>query len=171
MEELTRQEIDIIKAEKRIAYVFSFLLFFGGVLFDFVYYLVSGIDYLFFVISFFIFGLCFLIPYLMNKDYNKDIQSGLKQVEVGQIQDKECRDSYEAGSGNLYIPVLGNLFPKLWGSQPKHSRPCYLTINNIRYRADELVYNRVIVGDNIEMYFTTESHLLVGFGKCIKRDN
>jgi len=170
VKELTKKEIEIIRGEKRIAYVFSLLLFFAGALFGLVYYLVSGIDFLFIVISLLAFGLCILIPSLMNRDYNKDIQSGIKLIEIGQIQDKECNGSYEAGSGNLYIPVLGNLFPKLWGSHPKHSLLCYLIINNIRYRAEEEVYNKVNTGDGIEMYFTTDSHLLIGFGECIKRD-
>lgn len=166
MEKLTEQEIKIINGEKRIAYVFSLLIFFAGALCDFTYYLINGINSVFIVVAILILSLCILVPYLMNRNYNKDIQLGSKIVEIGCVQDKESEDSYEAGSGNLYIPILGNLSSKLWGSHPRHSLRCYLTVNNIRYRTEEEIYNKANIGDEIEMYFTPNSHYFIGFGKC-----
>ncbi|MDH6308625.1 hypothetical protein M2451_000936 [Dysgonomonas sp. PFB1-18] len=168
MKELSSQDIVKIKEEKKVGYVFPFLILGAGLLFDVVYYFMSAELNLFIVaLNSGIVALCLLIEYLINRNYNKDIESGVKQIEQGKIQDKERSRSYESGSGNLYIPIIGDIFPRLWGSHPKSSLIYYLTINNIRYQADEDVYNKVDVGDEIEMYFTTSSHILLGFGEKV----
>lgn len=166
MNNLTKQEIEIIKQEMKVAYVFSILLFCGVALFDLVYYLIQGFDSVLVFVTILILGLCILIPYLMNKNYNKDIRAGIKHIEIARVQDKECSDTYEAGSGNLYIPGLGDLFPKLWGSHPRHSLVYHLTVNNTRYMTEEDIYRKANIGDNIEMYFTLHSRILIGFGNC-----
>ena len=51
MKDLTKADIEYIKGEKRIGYVFSFIVLFAGCLFDLPYYLIYGIDYIFLIIN------------------------------------------------------------------------------------------------------------------------
>ncbi|MBB4035523.1 hypothetical protein GGR21_001416 [Dysgonomonas hofstadii] len=167
--ELTVDDIKYIKGEKRIAYVFSSMLFFFLLLFSLAYYLIYGIDCIFLIIDASLLPFCFLLPVLMNKKYNTDVKSGVKTAKIEKVQSKEQTKSYEAGSGNLYIPVLGNLFPKMWGSHPRMSYIYYLIINNIRYRAGKESYEKVESGDYIEVFYTTYSHMQIGFGDKIEK--
>ncbi|MFC4673663.1 hypothetical protein [Dysgonomonas termitidis] len=167
MERLTEHDIKIIRDEMRIGFIFSSLFLFADLLFNFVYYIEYGIDICLILVNIGILSLCILIPFFMNKNYRKDLDAGEKIVELGKIQIKECKKSYEAGSGNLYIPILGNLFPKLWGSQPRLSLLCYLVINNVRYKVDDDFYNKVNEEEIIKMYFTIHSHMMIGFEQNI----
>lgn len=164
---LTKQDIEYIKGEKRIGYVFSFIVLFAGCLFDVVYYLIYGIDYIFLIVTCIVLFLCFLISYTMNRKYNMDLKDGMKIIKTGKIQDKECTKSYEAGSGNLYIPIIGNLFPKLWGSHPGLSYMCYLTVDNVWYQTNKETYDQLEKEDVVEMYYAPHSQILIGFGEKI----
>lgn len=38
-------------------------------------------------------------------------------MKYGIVKEKEYMLDYEPGSGSLYIPILGDLFPKLFGPE------------------------------------------------------
>jgi hypothetical protein len=167
MKDLTKADIEYIKGEKRIGYVFSFIVLFAGCLFDLPYYLIYGIDYIFLIINCLVLILSFFTLYSMNRKLNLDLKNGTKIIKAGKIQNKEYTKNYEAGSGNLYIPIIGYLFPKSWGSHPKLSYICYLTVDNIRYQTNKETYDRVEKEDVVEMYYTSHSQILIGFGEKI----
>ena len=116
---LTDKDQQIIKYEKRTGFVFSGItLSFGGIYN--LSFLLTGDDKNYLILIFvdlFIVVLCIFIIYLMNRKLSKDLLSGVKIVKLEKVQKKECEISYEAGSGGLSIPILGNLFPKLFSKE------------------------------------------------------
>lgn len=161
---LTEKEIKTIKYEKRIAYVFSGFILVSAALYNLYYFVTNkNIDIIWVIlINFGLFVLSILIPELMNRKYNLDIKSGKKIVRTATIQQIETEISYEAGSGMLYIPILGNLFPKIWGQNMRPTEKLYFVINNFRYEVDKEKLSEAKIDDTIEMYYSEHSKTLLG---------
>ncbi|NDV83903.1 hypothetical protein [Bacteroides sp. 51] len=74
-------------------------------------------------------------------------------METGIVVEKEAITDYEAGSGSLHIPILGDLFPKLFGQRMKPVGRWFITarVNNglYRYEVEEDLYKRLKEGDQI----------------------
>jgi len=162
--QLTETDIKKIKYEKRMAFVFSsLLLLFGG--FCNLVYIVLSQDkswILLFVGDFCLIGLCSLIIHVMNRKYNYDLQTGLKTIKLEKVQRKECETSYEAGSGSMHVPILGSLFPKIWGQEMKPSLKYNLIINGFRYEVSKEIFEKVNENEFVEMQFAKHSDTLLG---------
>ncbi|MBB4034381.1 hypothetical protein GGR21_000266 [Dysgonomonas hofstadii] len=74
-------------------------------------------------------------------------------MKTGVIQKKEYKVDFETGSGSLYIPVLGDLFPNLWGQKMNPVDKWILTIDNMIYTVDKDFYDSVSEGDKVEIYY------------------
>ncbi|MCK5856935.1 MAG: hypothetical protein KAG64_05565 [Bacteroidales bacterium] len=98
----------------------------------------------------------------INRKYRLDLEADVKIVKKAKVQKKESFTSYESGSGSLYIPILGDLFPKLFNLKMKPTGRYYLIINNTRMRFDEASYNSVKEGDEVEVYYTSVSDIRIG---------
>lgn len=103
----------------------------------------------------------FGISYLMNRKYYKDLKIGIKRIRFEEVQDKENKTSYEAGSGALHRPFLGKLFPKLWSQEMKPDYLVYLIINHTRYEIKKTLYDKVNNGDIVEMHYSEFSNTLL----------
>ena len=162
---LATEDVKTIKYEKRLGYLFALFLFALGGIAN-LFYLVTtekrDMSSLM-LVNLLIVGLCVAIPYAMNYKYCKDIKLGSKIVKFGVVQKKEESVSYEAGSGNLYIPILGDLFPKAWGQQMKANKKYGLYIDDYKYDVCREIYDGVSEGDEIEMHYTAYSEMFLGF--------
>lgn len=66
-------------------------------------------------------------------------------MKQGIIIDKEYKADYEAGSGSLHIPILGDLFPKLFSSEMKPIDRWFLIIRTdalYRYEVTKEVHKK-----------------------------
>lgn len=54
---------------------------------------------------------------------------------------KKVEKSFEAGSGELYIPILGDLFPKLWGQKINEKYKYLVFTEKYRYEVGEEDYS------------------------------
>ena len=63
------------------------------------------------------------------------------------VVSKKVVKSFEAGSGALYIPILGDLFPKLWGQKMKGSNKYFIFTEKFKYEVNEEDYNKLNEGD------------------------
>ena len=64
------------------------------------------------------------------------------------VTKKQTEKSYKAGSGSLYIPILGWLFPKLFGQQMTENELYFIRCsNNMRYSVSKDVYKKYAMGD------------------------
>jgi len=161
--ELTESDIKVMKGEKRIAYVFSGIVMAFGLLFNVVYMIMVKDRDLLTLLSAdaAIILLSFLIPNRMNKKINKDIREETIQLRKAEVLGKENVTSYEAGSGTLHIPVLGNLFPKLWSQKMRETSKFYLIIERYRYEVGQELYEKVNEKEFVKMYFSQHSDILL----------
>lgn len=57
-------------------------------------------------------------------------------------------DYRELVSGPLYIPILGRLFPRLWGDRREITRTRYLVYTDVgSFEVSEEVFNQQVVGE------------------------
>ncbi len=162
---VTTEDVKTIKYEKRLGYLFAlFLLALGGI--ANLFYLATtekpDLNSLM-LVNLLIVGLCVAIPYAMNYKYNRDIKLGSKIVKFGIVQKKEESVSYEAGSGNLYIPILGDLFPKAWSQQMKANKKYGFYIDDYKYDVSREIYDDVAEGEEVEMHYTAYSEMFLRF--------
>ena len=87
--------------------------------------------------------------------------AGIKTVITETVQKKEAIKSAEAGSGALFIPILGNLFPKLWGQEMKETTVFNLVIGSVSYNVEEEIFARVEEGSAVKMHFAPNSKVLL----------
>ena len=169
---LTESDIKTLKYEKRMGYVFAGFILTGGVLSNIVFIATNSErewsllllrDWLLLLlIDFVVIGLSFLVAFLMNRKINKDLRAGTKMVTVEKIARKKYEIDYEVGSGSLYIPGLGDRFPKLWGQEMKPYSKYVLTVNGIEYNAEKELFDTVEEGDFIEVHEAKYSEVLLG---------
>ncbi len=161
--ELTESDIRILKGQKRIAYVFSGIVLAFGLLFNILYIIMIANKDLLILLSVdaAIVLLSFLISYWMNKRINKDIREETSIVRLAEVQGKENIPSYEAGSGTMHIPVLGDLFPKLWSQKMRESSKFYLIIERYRYEVGQELYEKVNEKETVKMCFSQHSDILL----------
>jgi hypothetical protein len=113
---------------------------------------------------------CILLSFLINRKLNKDLKFGTKKIRIEEVTKKEDKTSYEAGSGTLHIPILGDLFPKLWSKKMKPSYKVFLIINNYRYEIDKQLYDKVKKGDLVEMHYSQCSETLLSIEQAKKKN-
>ena len=162
--QLTKKDIKTIKYERRPGIVFpAIILTFGGIIN--LIYIESGrfnINWtLIFIIDIGIIAFSVLLSYFMTQKYNKDLKSGIRKIKIEKVDRKEKQTIYEAGSGTLNTPILGDLFPKLWGQEMKPKHKLNLIINNSRYKVDKLIYDKIQSGDLVEMHYSEFSEILL----------
>ena len=63
------------------------------------------------------------------------------------VKRKETVTSYEAGSGMLYIPILGDLFPKLFNQKMRPIQKYHILTEKYRYEVRKETYEEISVGD------------------------
>jgi len=167
---LTTEDISKIKYEKRIGFVFSAILFTFGIIANLItiFSFKKEMSLTLILIDLAVIFICVLIPYFTNKKYNMDLKNGEKIVKIEQIQKKVIHIVYEAGSGKLYIPILGDLFPKQWGQKMREIPKTSLIIKRARYHIDKELFDQLNDGENIEMHYAKYSEFFLGIYKMNK---
>lgn len=148
----------------RMGYIFStFILAFGG-LFNLVYIVVNtDKNWLFLcLIDVLIVGFSIGLYFLVNRKLIKDLKDGTKVIRLEKVMNKESQIVYEAGSGKLHIPILGDIFPKLWGQEMKPDEKFSFIINGFRYEVNEDVFHSVKESETVEMHYSNHSGTLLG---------
>ncbi len=67
------------------------------------------------------------------------------------IIEKEIVKGYEAGSASLYIPILGDIFPKLFGPKMKEYNKFVIKTDNGKYEVNENYYNNCVIGKSFDV--------------------
>jgi hypothetical protein len=107
-------------------------------------------------------AMCVLVSFLINRNYILDLKSGIKEIKLGKVCEKLDITDYEAGSGSMYIPGLGDLFPKIWGQEMKAIYLMKLKVNNDEHDVEKELFDKVNEGDLIEIHYATHSQTLLG---------
>ena len=164
---LSSEDIKELKYEKRFGFIFPAMIIAFAVLMNILYFLTVPKPNMVYVILFntVVLLLSFLLNYKMNHKLNTDLREGIKISKRAKVQDKEHTTSSEAGSGMLYVPILGDIFPKLWGQKMRPKGYYSLIINNARYEVDQKLYEGVNLGDQVDIYYAENSNSQLGIEK------
>ena len=157
--ELTDKDRKMLKYEKRIGFVFSGLVICFGGLYNLFYFLTNNTGQNYLMISLIDLGILFLAFLLCNRinlKVNRDLNENMKVLLKKKVEKKIEEKSYEAGSGALYIPILGDLFPKLWGQKMRESRKFFILTNDAKYEVEKEVY--VVLKKNADFYVHFAKH-------------
>lgn len=162
---LTPEEIKEIKYNKRFGYILSVVVIVCGTTTVFVCSQIETIklsNIRIFELTFLTFGLSALVLYVMNRKLNMDLRFKERLVETKRIDNRKKLVDYEVGSGSLYIPLLGDLFPKIWGQEMKGKKKFRLTIDGENYDVEEDLFNAVNEGDEIELHWSFYGEVFLG---------
>jgi len=166
--ELTEKDRKVLKYERRIGYVFSGLIISFGGLFNFLYFVLikSEFNYLMVgLIDFAIICLSYFVMYKINYKVNLDLKENQKELLKRTVEKKIEEKSYEAGSGNLFIPILGHLFPKLWGQKMNETKKYFIFSNDYKHEVDLGTYNDLKKGTDFIIHFAKNSGTILNFSK------
>ncbi len=150
-----------IKYQMRGPKVMALLIITFAAFYSFFYFVIPDFQisiYYFLLIDLVVFLIAWMVYHFGTRKYFLDLQEDYKLVKIDTVQRKEAFISHETGSGTLFIPVLGNLFPKLFSIKMKSGNRYYLIISNTRYRVEEELYNAVTEADQVELHYTAASH-------------
>ena len=108
-----------------------------------------------------------LLGWAISKNINKKINLDLKNQEIKNLKlkviRKETISDVEPGSGKLYIPILGDLFPKLWGQKMKQiNRTVIHTSDGVRFEIGSELADTIQNETWIECRYAKESDLFLG---------
>lgn len=164
---LSSEDIKELKYEKRFGFIFPAMIIALAVLLNTLYFLTVQEPNMIcaILINSAVLLLSLLLNYKMNHKLNMDLREGIKIPKRAKVQDKENIISSEAGSGMLHIPILGDLFPKLWGQKMRKTEGYFLILNNARYEVDQNLYEEVTVGDEVNIYYAENSNSQLGIEK------
>jgi len=162
-QQLSGEEIGIIRKEKRMGYVLAILILLFGLLLNLGIIFNPEVEHRdpLVIIDPLIILLSFFVYWRVNRKLNKDLRAGIKTVTTETVQKKEAIKSAEPGSGALFIPILGNLFPKLWGQEMKETTIFNLVIDSVSYNIEEETFARVEEGSAVKMHFAPNSKILL----------
>jgi hypothetical protein len=166
--ELTDKDRKVLKYERRIGFVFSGLIICFGGLFNLIYFVLNktGQDYL--MVSLIDLGILLLAYFVcsrINLTVNRDLIDNTKELIKKRVDKKIEEKSYEAGSGALYIPILGVLFPKIWGQKMRETRKYYVFTSDTKYEVDKEVYDDLEKDTDFYVHFAEHSETVLNFSK------
>lgn len=119
------------------------------------------------LVGFSLFGVCvaYGIAYIMNRSIYKDIKSKDFYLEKGVVEEKQVRKEGVAGSGVLYIPILGKLFPKLYGQKMCIENQYYVVINNTIHHVPFSIFSQIHEREEVNLVFSKCSKVLLDIKK------
>lgn len=166
--ELSEQDIKTLQFGKRIGYVFLLITLSLGALFNLTYFLLikSEPNYLFVgLIDLGIVLLAYFICNRVNHKINQDLKDNRKELLKRTVQEKKEEFCSEPGSGMLYIPILGDLFPKLWDQKMKMTKKYFIVAQDYKHEVDADIYNAVEEGSDLYIHFANNSGKVLSFSK------
>ena len=162
--QLNESDKQFINYQMRAGKMIAVLFFVFGGFYNIFYFAIPSFqisDIYIFTVDVVIVLLSILIWNRINRKFRLDLEEDMKVVKKGKVQRKDSYISYETGSGTLYIPILGDLFPKLFSIKMRSKNRYYLIINNTRMRFDEITYKSVNEGDELDLYYTVVSDVRI----------
>jgi hypothetical protein len=168
IKELTDKDRKVLKYERRIGFVFSGLILSFGGLFNLIYLVLNKTVQNYLMVILIDLGIVLLSYFVCNRinlKVNRDLKDNKKELLKKRVNKKIEEKSYEAGSGALYIPVLGDLFPKLWGQKMRETRRYYIFTSDSKYEVEKEVYNDLKKDTDFYVHFAKHSETVLNFSK------
>jgi len=157
--ELTKQDIKILKHEKRLGFVFAGAILTFGLIFNIIFIATPNYEkdrlLLLLFIDLPIIVLSYLTAFLMNRNINKDLRERIKIITTGKIERREHQIDYEPGSA---MPAPGMREMKAYSKY-------ILILKGIEYDVEKELFEDVKEGDTVEIHNSKYSDILLGVKK------
>lgn len=166
--ELTERDIKTLQFGKRIGYVFLFITLCFGALLNLSYFLLIKTEPNYLFVGLTDLGIVLLAYFICNRvnhKINQDLKENTKELLKRTVQEKKEGFCSEPGSGVLYIPILGDLFPKLWGQEMKMIKRYFIVANDYEHEVDIDIYSAFEEGAGFYIHFANHSGTVLGFSK------
>lgn len=167
-QELNDKDRKVLQYEKRIGFVFSGLILCFGGFFNLFYFVLNKTEQNYLMIILIDLGIILLAYFVCNKIYlkvNRDLKDNRKEILKKRVDKKMEEKSYEAGSGALFMPILGNLFPKLWGQKMRETRIYYIFTGDTKYEVEKEFYDELKMDMDFYVHFAKHSETVLKFSK------
>ena len=168
LHELTDNDRKTLKYERRIGFVFGGLILCFGGLFNLIYFVLNQSEQNYWMVISIDLGILLLacfVCYRINLKVNRDLKDNKKELLKKRVEKKIEEKTYEAGSGALYIPILGDLFPKLWGQKMRPGRKYYIITNESRYEVEKEMYDGLKKNTDFYIHFAKHSETVLSISK------
>lgn len=165
---LTERDRRILKFEKRMGFMYSGIILWIGMFLNLLYFLLieSGHNYLLVtLVNIGIIILACFVCMMVNRKLNRDLKANEKELVKKKFEKKLEEKSYEAGSGALYIPILGKLLSKLLGYKMKETIRYYVLTDNHRYEVGKELYDNLTEGMEFYIHFAKHSNIVLNVSK------
>ena len=151
---LNKNDIKILKKELFIGNMISTIIILSIIIFDLAKLLLNDIDLLFLIILN-VLGIIFtsLFNILYNLNIRKDIKYNSKHYEIKRVDEKIRNIEYEVGSGALYIPLLSDLFPNIWGQKMNKEELLYFKIEDELIPVNNEIFDSIQINENVIIYY------------------
>ena len=94
-----------------------------------------------------------LFNILYNLNIRKDIKYNSKHYEIKRVDEKIRNIEYEVGSGALYIPLLSDLFPNIWGQKMNKEELLYFKIEDELIPVNNEIFDSIQINENVIIYY------------------
>ena len=165
---LTPDDRKILKYERRLGIVFFFAIVSFGAFFNLLYFVFDKENYKMagvIILNSGTFFVAFVFMKLINTYTNRDLLQNTKEILTKVVDQKIEEKSYEAGSGNLYSPILGVIFPKLFSSKMRESSRYYLIIEGKKHEVDKLIFDQLVLGEKVNIHSTANAQIVLRIEK------
>ncbi len=158
---LTQQDRKKLKASARVGFVISFLMFLLSLAPWIINMIKTEESSLIYLTPVGI-GVSVIILWLANRKFWSDLRTGEKDVLIKTIDRKESKEDFEAGS-SVGISTNGkkSAFYKEMNAFTNYA----IIVENVRYRVDKELWDRVNEKDKIEFHFAPRSKELLAIKK------
>lgn len=170
-DELSQQDREKLKLERRFGYVFAGAFIIFAILFNLVYFLTNkeNSNYLLVtIVDVFVLIISYLVCYYANKNVNADLDGNQKQLHEKIIDSKAQEKTHEAGSGLPYIPILADLFPKSFSLGMKEHIKYLLIVKEYKHQVDKETYDNFEVGDKFILHLAPNSGIALNYTKPLR---
>ena len=160
------KQIEILKKRIQLGYILPLLLLLIGLSVDVYLILTNLVNIsLTLLINISILILIIIILYFNNWNLYKDLRKKELLLEYRQVLKKEDIRDYEVGSAALYIPILGDLFPKLWGPKMNEFSKYKIAFLDKYIFVDKEMYESLDNSDEVTLYYAKYSKTFLGMKK------
>jgi len=166
--ELTYLDRKVLKREKRIGYVFGLLIVCFGGLFNLFCYISDLYNSDFVMITLANFGILMIAIFVcsrINRSVRRDLTDNVKELLHRTVVKKTEQKTYEAGSGALHAPILGDLFPQLYSQKMRMLMKYTIHTDDGKFEVSKDQYRSMKKGSVISVHIARHSRTVLGLSE------
>lgn len=168
--ELTHQDRQVLKREKRIGYVIGGMIICFGGMFNLYCYISGHYNSYFEMITLAnlaIIAMAIFVGSRINRRVRWDLADNTKELLQRTVVKKTEEKTYETGSGALHTPILGDLLPKLFSQKMRMLMKYTIHTEDGRFVVTKEQYKSMKKGSAIAVHIAIHSRTVLGFSEQV----